>query len=142
MELDNKQSVVEYNLRSALMDFEKLKQENSLPAKMSIKLQYLENKILNRPIVNEEYKLLPEYELESLEQCDKQSQAMLFVSIVKCLSGKEVIVYFTNTKAYIKREETLSIWKKCYISCDSAYLYVKKKANKKTNYYEFKIRLL
>lgn len=53
-----------------------------------------------------------------------------------------MIVYFTNAKAYIKKEETFSIWNKCYVSCDSAYLYVKKKATKKTNYYEFKLRLL
>lgn len=64
----------------------------------------------------------------------------LFISIVKCLSGKELIVYFKDEKAYIKKEQSFSTWKKCYLSCDSNNLYIKKKANKRTNYYEFKIK--
>lgn len=66
----------------------------------------------------------------------------LFSSIVKCLSGKQVIVYFKNEKSYIKKQQAFSLWTKCYVSCDSTYLYIKKKANKKSNYYQFRIRLL
>jgi hypothetical protein len=34
------------------------------------------------------------------------------------------------------------MWTKCYISCDSNLLYVKKKVDKKANYLEFNIKKL
>lgn len=58
----------------------------------------------------------------------------LFVSIVKCLSGKEFIVYFKEERAYFKKEQAFSIWKNCYLACDSDTLYIKRQANNKNSY--------
>lgn len=43
----------------------------------------------------------------------------LFNSIVRCLAGRELVVYLTGVKAGIKPEGSSSSSTKCYVSFDS-----------------------
>ena len=46
----------------------------------------------------------------------------IFVSIVRCLAGKEIITYFRRERAYLRKEKAFFGWKKCYIDCDTRHL--------------------
>ena len=39
---------------------------------------------------------LPEYERLSLEEMKKKTKTELFINIVNCLTGNEIILYFKN----------------------------------------------
>ena len=99
---------------------------------MRAKLDYLLASLLEQKSVlsmmNED---LPDYEKSSLEILDKETKIQLFVNIVNCLTGKDVILYFKDEKAYIRKDETFSMWDGCYLSLDSIILSVRKKPEKK-----------
>jgi hypothetical protein len=84
---------MEYNseLEVALQDFKQLLKENSIPPKMIIKLRYLESVILDLKKEQDLITELPEFERLSLLQMSRENQITLFISIVKCYSGKEII---------------------------------------------------
>lgn len=53
---------------------------------------------------------------------NKETAVSLFNSIVRCLSGREVTVYFETERTSIKRDDTTSKSTTCYISCNSNVL--------------------
>jgi hypothetical protein len=61
----------------------------------------------------------------------------LFVSIVKCLSGKEVIQYFNNEQSTIRKEQSFSGWTSCLLTSDSNRITVTKKIDEKEPWREF-----
>lgn len=40
-------------------------------------------------------------------------------------------MYFRDEKAYMRKDEMLSIWKVCYITCDSQSVMIRKKVDEK-----------
>ena len=50
---------------------------------------------------------------------NKETGISLFNSIVRCLAGREVTVYFEVERTAIKRDDTSSKSTTCYISCNS-----------------------
>lgn len=69
---------------------------------------------------------------------DENTKTQLFINIVNCLSGKDVILYFKDEKAFIRKDEVFSMWTQCYLTLDSNTLKVKKKINKDA-FYEFDV---
>lgn len=57
---------------------------------------------------------------------NRETQASLFNSIVRCLAGRDVIVYFTAEPTAIKREDSSARSVPCFISCTSEALKVSK----------------
>lgn len=51
----------------------------------------------------------------------------LFINIVNCLSGKDIVLYFRDEKAYLRKDESFTVWSQCYITCDSNKIIIKKK---------------
>lgn len=60
-----------------------------------------------------------------------ETGASLFCNIVNCLSGKEVVLYFRDEKAYLRKDKLLTMWSKVYITCDSNNIYIRKKIGQK-----------
>ena len=84
---------------------ESLKKKNEIPPKMRVKLDYLLASLLDQKSLLEKMSdELPDYERTSLEILDKETKIQLFVNIVNCLSGKDVILYFKDEKAYIRKD--------------------------------------
>jgi len=59
----------------------------------------------------------------------------LFTSIVRCLSGREIIIYFKNERIFLRNDGGFFSWNKCYLTCDSKRLIIKKKRDAKENLY-------
>jgi hypothetical protein len=58
-------------------------------------------------------------EKESIEDMTKQTQERLFVEIVRCLAGREVITYCKRERIYLRREGKFFPWQKCYLDCST-----------------------
>ena len=98
---------------------------------MEIKLQYLLARVENKPIKNFSIDSLPEYQKNSLDQLNVETGTHLFCNIVNCLSGKDVVLYFRDEKAYIRKDQLFSMWKQCWITCDSNNIILRKKIGEK-----------
>jgi hypothetical protein len=62
----------------------------------------------------------------SLQMMDKEVKISLFVSIVRCLSGREIVTYLTAERVYFKREDSTSRSVTCFLFCNSNTLTVSK----------------
>jgi hypothetical protein len=51
-----------------------------------------------------------------------EAQIALFISIIRCLANKEVIVYCRRERAYLLKEKGFFGWKKCYLDCDTRHI--------------------
>lgn len=71
---------------------------------METKLEYLLTKIDKKVPTNYLSEILPEYQKNSLDQLNLETGAHLFCNIVNCLSGKEIVLYFRDEKAYIRKD--------------------------------------
>ena len=49
----------------------------------------------------------------------RETQIRLFVDIVRCLAGREVITYCWGERAYLRREGKFFPWQKCYLTCNT-----------------------
>jgi hypothetical protein len=72
----------------------------------------------------------------------REMQISLFTSIVKCLSGKEVVQYFSNQRSTLRKEQSFSGWTSCFLNCDSNSITVCKKNDGKDVWMEFSIEKL
>lgn len=73
---------------------------------------------------------------------NRETQISLFVSIVKCLAGKEAIQYFNNERATLRREQSFAGWTSCFITCDTNTLSAIKKREDKEPWHQFAIERL
>ena len=129
--------IAENHFLLARKEFDALKRSHLIPPKMKVKLDYLlatllEQKSLIEMLSGE----LPDYEQSSLEGLDKETKLQLFISIVNCLSGRDVILHIKDQKAYIRKDETFSMWTECQLTLDSDELVLRKK-NTDSPFHEF-----
>lgn len=132
---------MEYNseLEVALQDLKLLSKDGTVAGKMMAKLQYLESVILELGREQQLMALLPEFELMSLQQMEREGQIELFINLVKCLAGKEVIEYFSNQKATLRKEQTFAGWNSCFLTCNSHSITAFKKTDSKEVWNEFQL---
>lgn len=70
---------------------------------------------------------------------NRDNQIQLFINLVKCLAGKEVIEYFSNQKATMRKEQTFAGWNSCFLTCNSQSITVLKKIDSKEVWNEFQL---
>lgn len=89
---------------------------------MLAKLNFLDELIQQHKVNESLVELLPYYEREALEELKPEVQIAIFISIINCLAGKEVITYCRREKSYLRKEKGFFGWKKCYIDCDTRHV--------------------
>jgi hypothetical protein len=90
-------------LSEAEKDLDLLKKSQIVPPLMLAKLEFLMSLIeiekVNESIVEQ----LPYYERQTLEELPLDAQTDLFVSIIRCLSGKEIVTFFKGERGFLRK---------------------------------------
>lgn len=89
---------------------------------MLAKLNFLDELIQQHKVNESLVELLPYYERDALEELKPEIQIAIFISIINCLAGKEVITYCRRERGYLRKEKGFFGWKKCYIDCDTSHV--------------------
>lgn len=71
-----------------------------------------------------------------------EAKTSLFTSIVKCLSGREVVVYFTAERVLFKKDDSTSRSASCYISCNTNSLIISRNKEATDVWHSFLIERL
>lgn len=121
MSIDKKEFEI---VRSEFIEF--LKKE-TVPPKMRGKLMLLAKRIKGEPIKPEEIGELDRDEIDQLEQLTEAGKISLFLSVTRCIMGKEELDFVIKKQAFVKKDAMFSFWNICYITYDSNSITITKK---------------
>jgi len=71
-----------------------------------------------------------------------EAKITLFCSIVKCLAGREVVVYFNAERVYFKKENSDASSVTCYTTCNNNHLIVSRNKENTDVWFSFLIERL